>query len=150
MTALLDSLHDAEDSAAVLQRVADHFGATTATLHLLGPDGMLHLQATAGYVPTAVYAAIEVVPVGKGIAGLTVQSNEPVDLCNLQTDASGTARPAARSTGVGGSMCVPVRRAGRAVGALGVGTAQERTFTAEEISLLLRAAEYVPELADFG
>lgn len=142
-----ESLHDVRDATELVRRTAEHFGAQTATLHLLdAADGLLHLQAAAGRLPPPVLEAVRTVPVGKGIAGLTVERGEPVDLCNLQTDTSGVARPGARGTGVGGSICVPVFRDARPVGALGVGTAHEHTFTDEEIALLSRAAEYAATL----
>ena len=99
----------------------------------------MHLRACAGSLPPPVMEAIRVVPVGKGIAGLAVERAEPVNLCNLQTDGSGAARPAARSTGVQGTICVPIMAGGKAVGALGIGTYREHTFTEDEIALLLEA-----------
>ena len=127
----------APDPDAVLRLTLDHFRADTGTLHKLGPDGLLHLKALAGNMPDKLLPVIETIPVGKGIAGLAVERNEPVDLCNLQTDPSGAARPGARQTGVRGSLCVPLRSRGRAVGALGVGMRGEYEFSRGEIVLLM-------------
>jgi putative methionine-R-sulfoxide reductase with GAF domain len=80
---------------------------------------------------------IEKIPVGKGIAGLAVERKAPVDLCNLQTDQSGAARPGARQTGVKGSICVPLMAGETVLGALGIGTSQERQFREDETELLL-------------
>lgn len=144
MAAFPESLHAVRDRTELLRRTAEHFDAQTATLHMLDDaDGLLHLEEAVGSLPPPVLEAVRRVPVGKGIAGLTVERGEPVDLCNLQTDASGVARPGARQTGVGGSICVPVLRDSRPVGALGVGTAGEHVFSDDEIALLSRAAEYV-------
>lgn len=148
MPAFPDSLRTSRDGTELLERTAEHFDAQTATLHMLDDsDGLLHLRAAVGSLPAPVLEAVRTVPVGKGIAGLTVERGEPVDLCNLQTDRSGVARPGARETGVGGSVCVPVLRDGRPVGALGVGTAYEHVFSDEEIALLCRAAERAAALA---
>jgi GAF domain-containing protein len=97
------------------------------------------LRASRG-VPELLLARIQLIPIGKGLAGLAVERAEPVTVCNLQTDTSGDAKPAARSTGVKGSIAVPMLLDGKPVGALGVGTYREHTFTEDEITLLLAAA----------
>ena len=133
------NLAGVQDPNHLLRLTLEHFGAETGTIHVLEADGLLHLRAIIGQVPPPVMEAIRAIPVGKGIAGLAVERKEPVNLCNLQTDSSGAAKPAARGTGVKGSICVPIMVDGRAVGALGIGTEQERTFTEDEIALLLDA-----------
>lgn len=146
MSDFLDRVREAKDDPAqALAAALEHLSAETGTIHRLGEDGMLHLEAHAGGIPDHLLPVIRTIPVGKGIAGLTVQNNEPVDLCNLQTDASGQARPGAKATGARGSICVPMRRGGKAVGALGVAVAEERAFSDEEIADLLAAAEILAE-----
>lgn len=127
----------AADDNAVLLLALGELGADTGTVHRLGDDGLLHLAAWAGHIPEHLLPVIERIPVGKGIAGLAVERNEPVDLCNLQVDASGVARPKARETGVRGSLCVPIQREGKAIGALGVATVAEREFSDQETATLL-------------
>ena len=134
----LSQVRDAAGEPDVLLRLTlDQFEADTGTLHRLGQDGLLHLEAWAGSIPDELLPVIRTIPVGKGIAGLAVERNEAVDLCNLQTDQSGTARPGARQTGVRGSICIPVRARGKAVGALGIATEAERAFSEQEIALLM-------------
>lgn len=134
---LLDEISKvAGDRAKVMDLVLAHFDADTGTIHVLGPDGMLHLQAWAGGIPEPLLDVIRTIPVGKGIAGLAVQRREPVNLCNLQTDQSGDVRPGARSTGVQGSICVPMLAGAAAVGALGIATRRMRDFTGDEAELL--------------
>ena len=111
--------------------------AETGTIHMLGPDGALHLEASGGGIPDAVLAAIRTIPVGRGMAGLAVERAAPVTACNLQTDASGDVRPGARATGLQGAIVVPILRGDEAVGAIGVANRAERTFTEPEQSLLL-------------
>ncbi len=142
--AFLAQVRDAAGEPDVLLRLTlDHFEADTGTLHSLGPDGLLHLKAWAGSIPDELLPVIRMIPVGKGIAGLAVERNEPVDLCNLQTNQSGTARPGAKQTGVRGSICVPVTAQGKAVGALGIATEAERAFSEQEIALLMEVGRVV-------
>ena len=146
MSDFLSRVRDAKDDpAGALAAALERFQAETGTLHRLGEDGMLHLEAHAGQIPDHLLPIIQTIPVGKGIAGLAVQDNRPVDLCNLQTDTSGQARPGAKATGARGSICVPIRRGGEPVGALGVATAEERAFTEEEIAELIAAGEILAE-----
>ena len=120
-----------------LERAVAEVGADSGTLHLMGADGALHLAAASAGMPPAVLETVRTVPVGKGMAGLAVLRRQPVDACNIQTDASGDVRPGARVTGLQGSIVVPLLRDGDAVGALGVANRSERTFTPDEQDLLL-------------
>jgi L-methionine (R)-S-oxide reductase len=123
---------------SALLDILTHFRAQIGTIHTLEADGMLHLRAHTPGIPEPVLAASRLIPVGKGIAGLAVERKEPVNMCNLQTDKSGDARPGAKATGAGGALCVPMLAGDQAVGALGIATVAERDFTAEETELLLQ------------
>jgi putative methionine-R-sulfoxide reductase with GAF domain len=107
---------------------------------------MLHLEAYAGHIPESLLPVIRTIPVGKGIAGLAVERKAPVDMCNLQTDTSGDARPRAKETGVQGSICVPMMRGEEAVGALGIATVKERVFTEAEIEELMALGSQLAEV----
>ena len=68
--------------------------------------------------------------------------------CNLQTDTSGVAKPAAKQTGVGGALCVPIRNGGKIIGTLGIGTKREHEYSAAEINSLQDIANTLaPQLA---
>ena len=121
---------------AVLDKAIAAVKADSGTIHLLGDDGVLHLRAWTRGMPEVVLDKVRIVPVGKGMAGLTVERNAPVDACNIQTDTSGDVRPGAKATGLQGAIVVPIRRDGKPIGALGVGCHAERTFTPEEIRVL--------------
>ena len=136
---------EVQDRNRALRLTLDHFRADTGTIHELGSDGVLHLTAWTEGIPDHLLPLIRNVPVGKGIAGLAVERKEPVDLCNLQTDDSGTARPKARETGVKGSICVPMMAGDRAVGALGIGALEEREFREGEIELLMVVGRLLAE-----
>lgn len=124
---------------AALERIVKSFGADTGTLHLL-EEGVLVLKAQVG-LPPPVVAIVQRVPVGKGMAGLAAERNEPVSSCNIQTDRTGDVRPGAKATGLQGAIVVPVRdAAGQVRGALGIGVQREYEYTAEETQRLLEEA----------
>ena len=129
----------------VLRETLKQFAAETGTIHRLdAATQLLHLAAQVG-VPPQLLEIVKTIPVGKGIAGQTAQQNRPVSICNLQTDTSGVAKPGARQTGVGGAICVPIRRGETLVGTFGIGTAREHEYTAAEINLLQDIACVVGE-----
>jgi len=120
----------------LLRDTLGKFNSETGTIHRLDePAQLLHLVAQVG-LPPQLLDVVKTIPVGKGIAGETVLKNRPVTICNLQTDTSGVARPAAQQTGVGGAVCVPVRQNGKIVGTFGVGTVREHEYSAAEINAL--------------
>jgi signal transduction protein with GAF and PtsI domain len=123
-----------ETDAETLARIVAQFRADSGTIHLLGSDGLLHLKAASAGMPEAVLTMIRTIPVGKGMAGLAVERREPVNACNIQTDASGDVRPGARATGLAGAIVVPIFRGDAVVGALGVANRGERIFSDAEIA----------------
>jgi putative methionine-R-sulfoxide reductase with GAF domain len=125
-----------------LEGILGRFAADTGTIHLI-EDGVLILKAHAG-VPPPVVQIVARVPVGKGMAGLAAERNEPVSTCNIQTDSGGDVKAGARQTGVGGAIVVPIRDGtGHAVGALGIGVHHEHTYSAAEIARLLEEAAHL-------
>lgn len=122
--------------AETLRLILVHFQSETGTIHSLDSGTqLLHLAAQVG-LPPQMLDVVKTIPVGKGIAGQTVAQNKPVTICNLQTDTSGVAKPGARQTGVGGALCVPMRRDGKIVGTLGIGTMRQHEYTPEEMRRL--------------
>src|SRR5437867_4967117 len=93
-----------------LSRILKHFGADSGTIHLLGEGGLLHLRAASAGIPQFVLDTVKTIPIGKGMAGLAVERKEPVTTCNIQTDTSGDVRSGAKSTGLQGSLVVPILR----------------------------------------
>lgn len=126
------------DDQEALERLVHAFGAHTGTIHWIGDGGLLHLAAVVGSFPPPVMDSIRVIPVGKGLAGLAAERRTCVTVCNLQTDDTGQARPAARATGMEGAITAPcLGPDGSVVGVIGVANTQARTFTdAEQASLL--------------
>ena len=127
----------ATDATVALAAVIRTFAAHTGTLHFLGTDGMLHLAAFHGAIPAPVMEHIRIIPIGKCMAGVCAELNEPVSWCNLNRDGSGVVQPAARSLGLAGSIVVPVRSGAALVGTLGIANIGERTFTDEETEQLI-------------
>jgi L-methionine (R)-S-oxide reductase len=124
---------------AQLEEIVRRFGADTGSVHLL-EDGTLILKAQVG-LPTHVAEIVRRVPMGKGMAGLAAERNEPVSTCNIQTDKTGDVRSGAKATGVNGAIVVPIRDAqGQAQGALGIGVHHAYEYTVEETAQLLDAA----------
>lgn len=107
-------------------------------MHILR-DGVLKLAAHVN-IPAPLLPIIETVPIGKGIAGLAAERCAPVTLCNLQTDTSGDARPAAKMTGMEGSIAVPMLVDGELCGVFGVAKPEAHDWTAAEKNELMEIA----------
>ena len=149
MTTLLETvaslLKQDQGLDLVLRETLKQFDSQTGTVHRLdAANQLLHLAAQVG-LPPQVLDVVKTIPVGKGIAGETVAKNRPVTICNLQTDTGGVAQPVAKQTGVGGALCVPIRRGGQIIGTFGIGTVREHDYTAAEINLLQDIANAVGE-----
>lgn len=127
----------AAQEADVLAAIVRRLKADSGTIHLVGADGLLHLQAATPGFPEVVMATIRTIPVGKGMAGLAAQRRLPVDACNIQTDTSGDVRPGARATALSGAIVVPIFRGDAVIGTVGVGNRSERVFTQAETDDLL-------------
>ena len=122
-----------------LEEIIRQFEADTGSIHMV-ENGVLVLKAHVG-LPPQVVQIVSLVPIGKGMAGLAAQRNEPVSSCNIQTDATGDVRPGAKATGVNGAIVVPIRDANGGVrGTLGIGVHRDYEYTDDETSRLLQLA----------
>lgn len=120
----------------VLDGIISCFDCTTGTIHFLDEaTSILKLQAHRG-IPSFLIPKIAEIPIGKGMAGIAAERQEPVEICNLQTDDSGVARPAAKETKVEGSIAVPLLLNGTLYGTFGIAKPVAYDFTKEEISEL--------------
>lgn len=127
----------------ILRQVLQQFRSETGTIHTLEKTTqLLHLVAQIG-LPPQMLDIVKTIPVGKGIAGQVAAENRPVTICNLQTDSSGVAKPGAKQTGVGGALCVPIRRGDEILGTFGIGTLREHEYSAVEINSLQDIADLV-------
>jgi signal transduction protein with GAF and PtsI domain len=134
------------DQAALkksLEQALSDFQSQTGTIHLLDNEQqLLQLAAQVG-LPPQMLDVVKTIPVGKGIAGQTAAQDKPVTICNLQTDTSGVAKPGAKQTGVGGALCVPIRKNGKIIGTLGIGTMRQHEYTPGETQRLEAVANSI-------
>jgi putative methionine-R-sulfoxide reductase with GAF domain len=136
------------DWPAVLAQVARAFDCGTGTIHRTDSEtGLLRLIAHQGIPPHVLpmlLPKIDAIPFGKGIAGCAAERKEAVQLCNLQEDLGGVAKPDARKTNVQGALAVPILGAdGRVLGVLGVGKLSPYDFMDSEIADLKACAALV-------
>jgi len=136
------------DWSAVLARVLLNFGCVTGTIHRTDPStGLLTLVTQHGIPPHVLpmlLPKIDNIPFGKGIAGCAAQRKEAVQLCNLQEDLGGVAKPDAQKTNVQGALAVPIVGSdGKVVGVLGVGKMQPYEFNDSEVADLNSVAALI-------
>ena len=130
----------------VLSAILSSFDCTTGTIHFLEPHtSMLKLEAHQG-IPEFLIPKLSEIPVGKGMAGIAAERRQPVEMCNLQTDASGIARPAAKETRVEGSIAVPMMLGGILYGTLGVAKSIPYNFCQEEVGDLVNIGMEISRL----
>ena len=136
------------DWHAVLVKVLENFRCVTGTIHRTDAStGLLTLVTQQGIPPHVLpmlLPKIDNIPFGKGIAGCAAQRKEAVQLCNLQEDLGGVAKPDARKTNVQGALAVPIVGAdGKVLGVLGIGKMQPYEFNDGEVAELNKVAELI-------
>lgn len=138
MDSIKNFLHqDHPNWQQILEIIISKFDCTTGTIHSLDKDSnLLQLKAYNG-LPEFLIPRMQQIPIGKGMAGIAAERREPVEMCNLQTDNSGTARPAAKETKVEGSIAVPMMLNNTLYGTLGIGKGIPYDFTEEEVHELM-------------
>ena len=141
LNAILKAEETAENRMRMaVEEIAGQFDARSCTFHRAIEDhSFLELVAQTGLPPHIAELAIRI-PFGKGMAGICAERREPVTMCNLQTDDSGVANPAARDTRVEGAVVVPLVAEDRVIATLGIGKGEEYDYSEEEIHTLERCA----------
>ena len=125
---------------AAVEEIAGKFEARSCTFHRAVEDhSFLELLAQTGLPPQIAELAVRI-PFGKGMAGICAERREPVTLCNLQTDDSGVARPAARDTKVEGAVVVPLLIDGEVAATIGIGKSGEYDYSEGELNALEQCA----------
>ncbi|WP_289041963.1 GAF domain-containing protein [uncultured Zobellia sp.] len=138
---LTDLKQSTIDWQQVLENVISVFDCSTGTLHFLDQKTeLLQLQAQKG-IPPFLIPKLSTIPIGKGMAGIAAERKEAVEMCNLQTDDSGVARPAAKETKVEGSIAAPMLFDGKLYGTLGIAKPVPYDFTEDERNSLLKIGE---------
>jgi L-methionine (R)-S-oxide reductase len=122
-----------------LDKVLRDFKCVAGTIHVLDDSsGVMKLRAHRG-IPDAVLKKVRDVPIGKGMAGLAAERRQPVQVCNLQTDTSGVAKPSAKETKMAGSIAAPMlTRDGMLKGSIGIAKLVPHDFTPAECDQLMR------------
>lgn len=132
-----------KDWQQVLVEIISAFDCTTGTIHFLEEKtNLLKLQAHQG-IPEFLLPKMSEIPIGKGMAGIAAERREAVEMCNLQVDDSGVARPAAKETKVEGSIAVPMLLNDRLYGTIGIAKPVPYDFTEEEVKDLLRIGKAI-------
>lgn len=127
----------------LLETIISTFDCTTGTLHTLdNTTNLLMLKSQKG-VPEFLLPKMSSIPIGKGMAGIAAERKAPVEMCNLQTDDSGVARPAAKETKVEGSIAVPMLLEAKLYGTLGIAKPVPYDFTKSESDALLKIGEEI-------
>ena len=130
----------------ILAAIAKHFDCPVATAHMLdSTDGMLHLRSQQG-LPPFILDKVQGIPIGKGMAGIAAERKAPVQVCNLQTDDSGVARPSAKMTQMEGSIAAPMLVDGKVLGVLGIAKPTAYDFSSDESELLLAVGALLAKL----
>jgi putative methionine-R-sulfoxide reductase with GAF domain len=119
------------------------FDCTTGTIHTLDPETQLLMLRAMQGIPEFLLPKMSQIPIGKGMAGIAAERREPVEMCNLQTDASGVARPAAKETKVEGSIATPMLLDGKLYGVIGIAKPVPYDFTETETGDLMKIGEEV-------
>ncbi len=135
-----------KDWQQVLVQIISAFNCTTGTIHFLDEKtNLLKLKAHQG-IPEFLLPKMSEIPIGKGMAGIAAERREAVEMCNLQVDNSGVARPAAKDTKVEGSIAAPMLLNGRLYGTIGIAKPVPYDFTEEEVKDLLSIGAEISKL----
>jgi L-methionine (R)-S-oxide reductase len=127
----------------ILEKLLEAFDCQVGTIHSLDPDtGMLKLRARRG-IPDVILDKVRMIPIGKGMAGIAAERKQAVQVCNLQTDSSGVAKPGAKETQMEGSVAAPMLVDGKLRGTLGVAKPVAYEFTKEEMDTLMAVGSLV-------
>ncbi len=146
-----EKLAGSSDFQGALECILESFDAATGSIHRADHDTrFLHLLVQKG-IPEKVLEVTTTIPFGKGMAGICLERAEPITLCNLQTDASGVAKPGAKLTQVQGAIVVPIFSGDgeTVIGTLGVGKPTEHDYTEQEVQVLKDCAlEFAKVMAE--
>ncbi|PZX49154.1 GAF domain-containing protein [Algoriphagus chordae] len=127
----------------LLESIISAFDCSTGTLHRLDTESNLLMLKSQVGIPDFLLPKMSSIPIGKGMAGIAAERKKPVEMCNLQTDDSGVARPAAKETKVEGSIAVPMLLEGKLYGVLGIAKSVPYDFTESESEELLKIGEEI-------
>lgn len=126
-----------------LQQFVSAHGGVAGTVHTRTGD-VLTLSASLN-IPPPVIQKTQVIPKGKGMAGLAWSRDQIVSTCDLKTDQTGDVQPGARAVNAQAAAAIPVHDASGGLRAVvGIAFMGERDFSAAELAAFARAAESLP------
>ena len=118
-------------------------GAVAGTVHL-HVDGALALAAAVN-IPPMVLDKVQQIPCGKGMAGMALQYNKPIQTCNLKGDETGHVKPGARAVDAKAAVAFPLHDAdGSVVAVVGIAFPDERELDEATVADFSRQAEDCP------
>ena len=130
------------DSGHWLASTVTRVHGVAGTVHVVDGDGLRLLAAV--NIPPAVQEAVDYVPRGKGMAGIALNSGQPVQTCNLADDETGNVQPGAKGVSAKAAVAMPVRDAsGAVVAVVGIAFDEEREIPDQEVEALMKDAESV-------
>jgi L-methionine (R)-S-oxide reductase len=123
--------------------LSEHNGVA-GTVHLLTGD-VLKLSSSVN-IPPPVVKVTDIIPKGKGMAGLAWERDAVVSTCNLKTDATGDVRPGAKAVDAQAALAIPVHTpSGGLRAVVGIAFLGERDFSEQELRALSTAAATLPD-----
>lgn len=126
-----------------LEQFVRAHGGVAGSVHYRDGDSLR--LAAAVNIPEPVQKVTAIVPRGKGMAGLALERNQPVSVCNIQTDRSGDVRPGARAVNAQAAVALPVHDSGGDVRAVvGIAFMREEELPESELQQLTAAASSLP------
>lgn len=129
---------------AWLKSFLSQHGGIAGTVHLLQGD-VLKLSSSVN-IPPPVVRVTEIIPKGKGMAGLAWERGEVVATCNLKADATGDVRPGAKAVDAQAALAIPVSGpSGGLRAVVGIAFSGERDFSSQELHAFSTAAASLPD-----
>jgi L-methionine (R)-S-oxide reductase len=126
-----------------LQQFVSAQGGVAGTVHTLTGD-VLTLCASLN-IPPPVLQKTQIIPKGKGMAGLAWSRDRIVSTCDLKTDQTGDVQPGAKAVDAQAAAAIPVHDAsGRLRAVVGIAFMDDRDFSVAELAAFARAAESLP------
>jgi L-methionine (R)-S-oxide reductase len=126
-----------------LQQFVSAQGGVAGTVHTLTGD-VLTLCASLN-IPPPVLQKTQIIPKGKGMAGLAWSRDRIVSTCDLKTDQTGDVQPGAKAVNAQAAAAIPVHDAsGRLRAVVGSAFMDDRDFSVAELAAFARAAESLP------
>jgi hypothetical protein len=131
------------DLESWLRNYVQKNGGVAGTVHLRGSE-QLELKASVN-IPPKVVEIVRGIPIGKGMAGLAWERDQPVHTCNLKDDGSGDVRPGAKAVDANAAVAIPIHDPrGQVRGVVGIAYMGEREIDQAELRSLGEQAERLP------